>query len=102
MDSPSLLWYLSEIVIEPILNKKEFQNIFNHKFTSYENFYDIKLNDALLIDTINEIFEKNNLTEAIIKSYNYLLENEKEFRFLCNDNSHVQSKEYILNGNVKK
>lgn len=81
-DSPSLLWYLSEILIDPILNSKEIQKVFKYDFKSYEIFYNINIKKIPLMDTIKDIFNNNDFDTSIIKGLSYLKENEEEFRKL--------------------
>ncbi len=76
-DSPHLIWNLSEMAIDPILNNEKIQKVYKHKFMAYENFYKININGKNLMNTINEIYSKHTVEEAIIKSYEYVLENQK-------------------------
>ena len=85
-DNPSLLWYLSEIVIDPILNRDEVQNIFKHGFKSYDNFYNIYINGKCIIDIMKNIFDNNDIDKAIKEGLKFLIDNEEEFRNKC-DNS---------------
>ena len=41
------------------------------------NFYKININGKNLMRTINEIYSKYTIEEAIIKTYEYVLENKK-------------------------
>lgn len=82
-DNPSLLWYLSEIVIDAILNRKEVQSLFDHQFRSYDNFYDIYLENKCIVDIIKDIFDNNDIECAIKKGLIFLKENEVEFRNKC-------------------
>lgn len=78
-ESPSLLWYLSEITIDPILNSNDIQKVFKYNFRCYDIFYNIKIDNKLLVETITNIFNNNDITNAIILGYNYLKEHEEEF-----------------------
>ena len=44
-DSPSLLWYLSEIIIDPTLNSDNIQKIYKHKFKCYDIFYNVEIDN---------------------------------------------------------
>lgn len=79
-NNPSLLWYLSEIVIDPILNRKEVQSIFNHQFKSYDNFYNIYIDEKCIIDIIKSIFNDNDIKNSIKNGLQFLKDNELEFR----------------------
>ena len=75
-NKPDLVWYLSEMVVDPILNSQSFASIFNHKFQAYPSFYDIKVGDQYLMNSIKKIFEENNIENAITESYKYILKNK--------------------------
>ena len=83
-DNPSLLWYLSELVIDAILNRKEVQKIFKHEFKSYDNFYNIYIDDICIIDIIKNIINSNDIKTAIKEGLKYLVDNEIEFINKCN------------------
>ena len=69
-DSPSLLWYLSEIIIDPILNSDGIQKIYKHKFKCYDIFYNVEIDNINLLDKITSIYKNNNIETAIKESYN--------------------------------
>lgn len=79
-DNNSLFWYMSEIVIDPILNNVKFKNIFKHKFRSYDSFYNVKFSKELLMDKVHLIFSTNKIDDAIVECYSYLKKNEYELR----------------------
>ena len=85
-NNPSLLWYLSEIVIDVILNRQEVQSLFKHQFKSYDNFYNIYINDECIIDIMKNIFDSNDIEEAIKLGLQFLKDNEIEFRTKCGGN----------------
>jgi len=76
---PSMLWYLSEIVIDPILNLKQMKDIFSYPFKSYDYFYEIVLDEKNMMEHIKRIYRENDIEIAIKLSYEYLKENKKEF-----------------------
>lgn len=84
-DSPSILWYLSEIVVDPILNSNDIQKVYKHQFKCYDIFYTITIDNKPLMETITNIYNSNSIEDAIIKSYNYLKEHEKELIEKCMD-----------------
>ena len=84
-DSPSLLWYLSEIVIDPILNSTNIQKIYKHKFKCYDIFYNVEIDNINLLDKITSIYKNNSIETAIKESYDYLKEHEEEFIRKCNN-----------------
>ena len=79
-DNPSLLWYLSELVIDAILNRKEVQKIFKHEFKSYDNFYNIYIDEKCILDIIKSIFNDNDIKNSIKNGLQFLKDNELEFR----------------------
>ena len=83
-DSPSLLWYLSEISIDAILNRDLFQKVFRYYFRAYNNFYDVFINNECIVDTIRNIFDTNDVEDAIKISLQYLEDNKDEFIRKCN------------------
>lgn len=77
-NSPSMLWYLSEIVVDPILNRREFQSIFKHQFKCYDFFYDINIDDKCIVNAISEIFNDNDVGSAIKLGLDYIEEHKEE------------------------
>ncbi len=69
-DSPHLIWELSEMVVDPILNRPEFQKIFNnHNFFAYDYFY---AGEATEMNKIKEIYANNTIEDAIKLSYEFM------------------------------
>ena len=99
MDKPALLWYLSEMVVDPILNSQNFQQLFDYKFKAYDNFYNIIIEDKPIMHTIKDIFNTYDIETAIIASYNYLIKNEKEFKNSIKDE--IRSKELLIRNKTK-
>ena len=77
-ESPHLIWYLSEMAIDPILNNCEIQKIYRHNFKAYKNLYDIDIQGKSLMEIIRNIYNENTIEDAIIKSYEFVLENNTE------------------------
>lgn len=63
----------SEILIYSILNSNKIQSLFRHKFRSYDILFNVNINNHPLTQTMNEIIDNNTITNAIIKTYNYLI-----------------------------
>ena len=74
-DKPNLLWYLSEIMIDPLLKNNEF----NYKFKCYDIFYNTYINDKNIIDILTEIYNKNNIEDTITLGLKFLEDNKIEF-----------------------
>jgi len=83
-DSPHIIWYLSEMLVDPILSCPEIQTIFDGNFRAYDLFYDVKIDGNFMMKHISDIFKNNNIEDAIVKSYDYILANEKTIREQCN------------------
>ena len=77
-DNPSLLWYLSEISIDAILNRSEFQKLFKHNFKTYDIFYKVIINNECIVNTIGKIFDNNDVVDAIKSGLKYLEDNREE------------------------
>lgn len=84
-DNPGLLWYLSEILIDPILNDSKIQSIFKYNFKSYDVFYNVSINNENLMEVMNKFIKENTIDDAILLAYNYLVINEEQLRIQCND-----------------
>lgn len=74
-ESPHIIWHLSEIAIDPILNNSEIQKVYKHNFKAYKNFYSINIDGKNLMETIRDIYNENTIENAIIKSYEFILRN---------------------------
>ena len=72
MDSPYLVWKYSEMVTDPILNNKPFDN-FNFKERSYDNFYDIMDGNYKVMDKLRELYSKDiSIEEKIKNGFDYI------------------------------
>ena len=69
------------MAIDPILNNCEIQKIYRHNFKAYKNLYDIDIQGKSLMEIIRNIYNENTIEDAIIKSYEFVLEN-KSNKFL--------------------
>ena len=72
-DSPYMEWKYSEMVTDPILNNKPFNELFSFKEKSYDSFYQIHDNDELVMDKLRRIYASNDdIDTKINKGYDYL------------------------------
>lgn len=73
-DSPYIPWQYSEMVVDPILNSKEVNNIININAKAYDSFYEIKdENDLYIMDVLRDIFNQDiSIESKIIKGYDYI------------------------------
>ena len=81
-ESPSLIWVLSEAVVEQILNDKEFNRInpYYESGNAYPYFYKMSIKGRLLYDYLDDIYKNNSIDKFMDKSYQFMLENEEEIR----------------------
>lgn len=81
-EAPGLVWILSEAVVEQILNNKEINKINPyHKYgNAYEYFYDIKVKGKGLYYYLNIMYKENQIDQFMKKSFQFMIENEKEIR----------------------
>ena len=72
-DSPYIPWQYSEMVVDPILNSKEIQDVIKVHCPAYDSFYEMKDNDIYVMDKLKEIYNTNDTIEnRIIKGYDYI------------------------------
>lgn len=68
-----IVWKYSEIVVDPILNSKEINDILNINCRAYDVFYEMTDNDQLVIENLRNIYNTNDSIEnKIIDGYNYI------------------------------
>lgn len=84
-DTPHLKWILSEMVVESIMRDERLSSI-NPYFPRenggcvYGYFQDMIIKDKYILDTLEDIYQKNNMIDFMRKSYEYCLENEEAIR----------------------
>lgn len=74
-NAPYLPWKYSEMITDPILNSKEIQKVFNHKFKefTYDEFYLLEYNKENVMKHLVSIWQKNiNIEDKIIEGYEYI------------------------------
>ena len=77
---PSLSWYLSEAIIDPLLNNDGFNKFTAYPLTSYEKFYTTKVGDKSIVETLNDIVANNSIEDTIPKAYSFFQEHETLIR----------------------
>ena len=84
-ETPHLKWILSEMVVESIMRDERLSSI-NPYFPRenggcvYPYFQDMVVKDKYILDTLEEIYQKNSMTDFMKNSYEYCLENEDAIR----------------------
>lgn len=75
---PNREWILSEILIDVILGKEMFESKTRSKIRSYDEFYDIYINNHNLVDCIRNIYnQKISCKDKIYKSLDFISSNNK-------------------------
>ncbi len=72
-DPPHIIWRLSEMVVDFILNNSIIQGVIPHQFKAYPFFYEDNMEE---MNDIREIYQNNSIEDAIKLSYQYLLDKE--------------------------
>lgn len=91
-ENPSMKWILSEMVVECIMRDERLSSI-NPYFPRenggcvYRYFQDMVVEDKYILDTIEQIYQMNNMTDFMRKSYEYCQRNEIVIR------SHIKKAE---------
>lgn len=84
-ERPSLKWILSEMVVESVMKDPRLSSI-NPYFPReqggciYSYFFDMVVNDSLILDTIDEMYQSRNIQEFMKASYDYCRQHEAEIR----------------------
>lgn len=68
-DTPHIAWYLSEAMIDPLINNKIFKKYTNDDLSSYSVFYKTYIDGKSIIAILREYTNKYPLEKAIKKSY---------------------------------
>ena len=72
-DSPYITWQYSEMVTDPILNNKPFNELFSFKEQGYDSFYEMQDGDTLVMDKLREIYSKDiPINEKINMGFDYI------------------------------
>lgn len=84
-EKPSLKWILSEMVVESIMSDKRLCSInpyFPHEQGGcvYPYFQDMYIDDKLILNTLDELYQNNNIKDYMKKSYEYCLLHEDKIR----------------------
>jgi hypothetical protein len=91
---PSLKWILSEMVVESIMKDVRLSSI-NPYFSReqggciYPYFFDMLVDGSFILDTLDEMYHRQNIVEFMRNSYTYCQNHESEIR------SHIQKSENV-------
>lgn len=84
-EAPSMKWILSEMVVESIMRDERLSSI-NPYFPRenggcvYPYFFDMKVNGKLLLETLDEMYQSQDIRMFMKNSYELCLKNEEEIR----------------------
>lgn len=73
---PHIIWYLSEAIIDPLLNNEIFKSFTKIEIKSYNIFYKTMIDNESVIDHLRSIIFQKPIDEAIIECYNFFINNE--------------------------
>ncbi len=84
-NNPHIIWYLSEAIIDPLLNNDIFKKYTNIEIPSYRIFYDTIINENSVIDNLRRIVTQESIEQAIKDSYTFFIENEQVIKNVKNN-----------------
>ena len=67
-ESSFIEWKYSEMVTDPILNNKPFNELFNFRERGYDSFYELHDGDILVMDKLRDIYSTNDDINVKIKN----------------------------------
>ncbi len=76
-NSPSIAWYLSEAIIDPLLNNDIFVKYTNQEINSNKDICETKINGQSIVHTLREIINNNSIEDGIKLGYDYFVEHEE-------------------------
>ncbi|WP_406242420.1 hypothetical protein ACF3M2_19575 [Tissierella carlieri] len=81
-EAPSLIWILSEAIVEQILNYEDFNKInpYHQNGNAYSYFYNMTITGRPLYNYLDEIYKNNSIDKFMDKSYEFMVKNEEEIR----------------------
>lgn len=79
-DNPHIAWYLSEAMIDPLLNNDVFKKYTDEELVSYSVFYEIYIDGKSVIEILREYVNCYSIEEAIKRGYELFKKYEKEIK----------------------
>lgn len=84
-EQPSIKWILSEMVVESIMRDERLSSVNpyfprDHGGCVYDYFQDMIVDGKYILDTLEELYQKNRIRDFMAKSHEYCLDHEKEIR----------------------
>lgn len=75
-DHPHIAWYLSEAMIDPLINNEIFKKYTNEDLSAYSVFYQTLIDGKSVIDHLRSYVENESIEEAIRRGYELFQKNE--------------------------
>ncbi len=75
-DNPHIAWYLSEAMIDPLINNETFKKYTKNDLSSYSVFYKKIINNKSIIDILREYVNNYSINVAIKKGYELFIKYE--------------------------
>lgn len=75
-DNPHISWYLSEAMIDPLINNKTFQKYTDDDLSAYSVFYETFIDGKSVIDILRDYVQNFSIENAIKKGYELFKNNE--------------------------
>lgn len=79
-DTPHIAWYLSEAMIDPLINNDTFKKYTSDDLSAYTYFDEIVIDGKPITETLRDFMAKYPIESAIEKSYEFFQTHEKEIR----------------------
>lgn len=84
-ERPSMKWILSEMVVETIMSDTRLSSLNPYYERDqggciYSYFFDMKVDNILILDTIKELYQENDIKSFMKKSYDFCILHESEIR----------------------
>lgn len=79
-DNPHIAWYLSEAMIDPLINNEIFKKYTNEDLSAYSVFYETFIDDKSIIDILREYVNNYSIEEAIKRGYELFKKYENKIK----------------------
>lgn len=79
-DTPHIAWYLSEAMIDPLINNDTFKKYTSDDLSAYTVFYETFIEDKSIIDILRDYVNHYPIDEAIKKGYEMFQKYENKIK----------------------
>ena len=81
---PEPLWFLEELIVDPILNEPELQRIAPIPQKAYEQFYTEQIEEKIIMDQIKDLYQdKTSMAQFLEQGHEYLKRHQNEIMEKC-------------------